>query len=341
MPGGDEVARGLGAGVLQQHEEHRELHLVEPVAVDLGVQQHRHEVVARVVGTLGAHRVGVRVHRLRRFAALLGGGVGVEAEGELGPLEDLLAVLLGYARRGRRSRAAAATARRRCTRSHSPRSATESITESTRAFTCAARSLMRRGVKPRRDELAQLGVVGRVEADHQQRRAARRRRARRRRAGTGWARCGSRSSRARRAARRRGVSPPSSRRPRPGGPGARPDRGRAGPGTPRTGSRARRSRIVERRTAVGARAHARALPLFGRRLPTSHHRVITCRHVLLTLLAPCCCTVRIRPIPLLLALVAARSSTVLAGRAARTPRPTEGPRAADGAASAGESPPVT
>ena len=34
------------------------------------------------------------------------------------------------------------------TRSHSPRSATESITESTRAFTWAARSLMRRGVKP-------------------------------------------------------------------------------------------------------------------------------------------------------------------------------------------------
>ena len=35
-----------------------------------------------------------------------------------------------------------------CTRSHSPRSATESITESTRAFTCAARSLIRRGVNP-------------------------------------------------------------------------------------------------------------------------------------------------------------------------------------------------
>ena len=34
------------------------------------------------------------------------------------------------------------------TRSHSPRSATESITESTRAFTCAARSLIRRGVNP-------------------------------------------------------------------------------------------------------------------------------------------------------------------------------------------------
>ena len=46
---------------------------------------------------LGAHRVGVGVHRLRRVAALLGGGVGVEAEGELGPLEDLLAVLLGHA----------------------------------------------------------------------------------------------------------------------------------------------------------------------------------------------------------------------------------------------------
>ena len=38
--GGDEVAGGLGAGVLQQHEEHVDLHLVEPVAVDLGVQQH-------------------------------------------------------------------------------------------------------------------------------------------------------------------------------------------------------------------------------------------------------------------------------------------------------------
>ena len=95
--GGDQVAGRLGARVLQQHEEHRELHLREAFAVDLGVEQHAHQVVARVVGPLGAHRVGVGEHRLRGLGAFFGGGVGVEPEGELGPLEDLLAVLFGHA----------------------------------------------------------------------------------------------------------------------------------------------------------------------------------------------------------------------------------------------------
>ena len=50
---GDEVAGGLAARVHQQHEEHVDVDLREPVAVDLGPQQHAQQVVAVTVDPLG------------------------------------------------------------------------------------------------------------------------------------------------------------------------------------------------------------------------------------------------------------------------------------------------
>ena len=167
--GGDEVAGRLRSRVLQQHEEHRELHLREPFAVDLGVEQHAHQVVARFVGPLGAHRVGVDEHRLRRLGPFVRRGVGVEAEGELGPLEDLLAILLGHAdevgdrvqrepQRDVAHEVALAALGDRIDHRVDPRLHVRGeVVDAT-------------GREPRADELAQLRVLGRIEADHEQRR---------------------------------------------------------------------------------------------------------------------------------------------------------------------------
>ncbi len=192
------------------------------------------------VDPVRAHRVGVRVHRLRGLAALLGGGVGVEAERELRPVEDLLAVLLGNA-----DQVGDGVQRQpQCDVAHEVALAPLGDRIDHRvdpSLHLRGQVVDPPGREPGRDQLAQLRVVGRVEADHQQRRAGSRRPARRRRAGTGWVRCGSRSSRGTPAARRRDGSPPSSHPARRGGPGARPGRGRAARGRRRTGTRARTS----------------------------------------------------------------------------------------------------
>ena len=49
----DRVARGLVAGDRDQQEEEVEVHLRERVAVDLGVEQRRHDVVARHLAAFG------------------------------------------------------------------------------------------------------------------------------------------------------------------------------------------------------------------------------------------------------------------------------------------------
>src|SRR5439155_6118773 len=54
---GDEVARRLRAGVLQQQEERRDLELREALSIDLGLRQQREQVVARRLLALAAQRV--------------------------------------------------------------------------------------------------------------------------------------------------------------------------------------------------------------------------------------------------------------------------------------------
>ncbi len=146
-----------------------DLHVREPVAVDLGFEQHAHQVVAWCAAALGAHGVGVRVHRTSPRSALLGRHRGVEPEGELGPLEHLLALLLGNAdeigdhleRQPERDvghEVALTAVGNRIDDGVDPRlHVTRQVVDATRR-------------EPAADDLAELGVLGRVEADQEERR---------------------------------------------------------------------------------------------------------------------------------------------------------------------------
>ena len=90
----DRVARGLVAGDAEQQEEHVELELVELVAVDLGVEQRRDDVLAGFV--LRLQLVGVRVELGERLvdvgAARRELGV-VAADHLVRPVEDARSIL--------------------------------------------------------------------------------------------------------------------------------------------------------------------------------------------------------------------------------------------------------
>ena len=96
---GQQVPGGLVAGHAQEHEEHVHLLCAEAVAVDLGVHQRGHDVVARVGQPVGHDPVAVGVD-------LGGGGLAVGGRGPevrvlatdqaIAPVEDHVAVLVGH-----------------------------------------------------------------------------------------------------------------------------------------------------------------------------------------------------------------------------------------------------
>ena len=91
----DRVARRLVAGDGDQQEEEVEVHLRQAVAVDLGVEQGRDDVVARHLAALGRERVGVHEHLdLRVLYFFVGHDVlGVLApDHPVAPLEELVPV---------------------------------------------------------------------------------------------------------------------------------------------------------------------------------------------------------------------------------------------------------
>ena len=167
--------------------------------------------------------------------------VGVEPEGELGPLEHLLAVLLGHADEvGDR-------VQRQPHRDVAHEVALAAVGDRVdhRVDPCLhvrGEVVDATGREAGADELAQLRVLGRVEADHQQRRAA---------SSPKSARVGQERIRrvpepgpVARDALHVGVARhrPVAALPTPDGRGARPGRCRGARGTRRTGSRARRWR---------------------------------------------------------------------------------------------------
>ena len=96
----DRVARRLVAGDREQQEEEVEVHLRQAVAVDLGVEQRRDDVVARHLAAFGRERVGVHEHLDLRVLHLFVGDdvLGVlAADHPVAPLEELVAVLLRHA----------------------------------------------------------------------------------------------------------------------------------------------------------------------------------------------------------------------------------------------------
>ena len=96
----DRVARGLVAGDRDQEEEQVEVHLGETVAVDFGVEQRRHDVVARHLPAFGRDLVRVHEHLdLRVLHFFFGDDVlGVFApDHPVAPLEQLVPVFLGNA----------------------------------------------------------------------------------------------------------------------------------------------------------------------------------------------------------------------------------------------------
>ena len=93
---GDGVAGRLVAGDAQQQEEHVELDFVERLAVDVGRQQCRDDVVGRLVAAFLLERVGVGEQLAERTHHVLFalGEVGiVGTDHRVGPVEDLRAVL--------------------------------------------------------------------------------------------------------------------------------------------------------------------------------------------------------------------------------------------------------
>ncbi|MEZ5137741.1 MAG: hypothetical protein R2711_02860 [Acidimicrobiales bacterium] len=97
---GDQVAGGLVAGHAEQDEEHVELVLAQAVAVDLGVHERRHDVVAGARPAVLDERVAVGVDLGRRHLAVLVGGAEVlvlHADEAVAPVEDQVPVLVGHA----------------------------------------------------------------------------------------------------------------------------------------------------------------------------------------------------------------------------------------------------
>ena len=91
----DRVARRLVAGDRDQQEEEVEVHLRQPVAVDLGVEQRGDDVVARHLAPFGRERVGVHEHLdlrvLHFFVGHLVLGV-LAPDHPVAPLEELVPV---------------------------------------------------------------------------------------------------------------------------------------------------------------------------------------------------------------------------------------------------------
>ncbi len=96
----DRVAGGLVARDHQQDEERRDLGRRQPLTVDLGLHQRGRQVLLRVDSAVLGVRGGVRadVHRdLDELLVVLGDVLVPEPEDHVGPVEDLLVVVLGDA----------------------------------------------------------------------------------------------------------------------------------------------------------------------------------------------------------------------------------------------------
>ena len=100
----DGVARGLVAGHHQQDEERGQLGVGERLAVDVGVDQRRGEVVGGVLDAVGGqapHELGqvvAGVHEGQHGVLALGDVLGVaEGQDDVGAVEDGVVVALGHA----------------------------------------------------------------------------------------------------------------------------------------------------------------------------------------------------------------------------------------------------
>ena len=94
------VAGGLVAGDREQQHEHVELDLGEPVAVDLGVDELGHDVVARIGLALLGELVDVHVELGRRGRAVVASPAysgSSSADHAVRPVEQQLAVVLRHA----------------------------------------------------------------------------------------------------------------------------------------------------------------------------------------------------------------------------------------------------
>ena len=83
----DQISRGLVTGHDERDEEHVEFAIVEPLAVDLGIDQCGHDVVTRLGSARGGHLVAqsVDLHRCNLAGAL---SLGVEsADHHVGELD--------------------------------------------------------------------------------------------------------------------------------------------------------------------------------------------------------------------------------------------------------------
>ena len=95
-PVGDQVSRGLVAGHGQQQDEQVELGLGEPLAVDLGFEEPRDDVVARLLATLAGQVVGGHVELHGRGRGLVARRVVLRvlaADEPVAPVEQAVAVL--------------------------------------------------------------------------------------------------------------------------------------------------------------------------------------------------------------------------------------------------------
>ena len=124
---GDQVARGLVAGHGEQQEERVELHLGEPLAVDLAAHEHADQVVARMVARARGELVGVHAHLRGRAHPLLRSAV-PRNSGSSKPIRRLLhSKTLWRSSSGTPSSSAmtcsGSSAATSVTKSHSPRAA--------------------------------------------------------------------------------------------------------------------------------------------------------------------------------------------------------------------------
>ncbi len=147
---GDRVAGGLVARHREHDHEEAELVVGELLAVDVGLDERRDDVVGRVLAPLLGHRHRVHDQFHRRLRRVDVGELGILAAGHLvGPAEQLVAVVLRDAEQSGDGlqRQLTATPARRSRRRPRPRPSWRCSARAARAPPPAGR--WRAGVKPR------------------------------------------------------------------------------------------------------------------------------------------------------------------------------------------------